>query len=426
MEEQRKQEERLKNDPQWQPSFEQSTVIKVNEGINSFCLNQEGNLLVCCHKNVAGGAIQELGNMIFKQADEKNVNEIRVCSPEGKKIGEWKMDTEPQAICLGGDGTIYVGGAGKLIKLDKDGKVLLTADAPNVADLPPPPSPPEEKAEPEDKNPVEAKKAKENRIAELQKKMQEYQTEFQEAANGLDPNDAAAVEAYQAKIQEPMEKFQAVMQELQELQMTPQMRYQQALMARDRQMMITGLAVADQDLFVVCMSSKGHGFVVWRTDLDFAQPKKIVEKLAGCCGQMDVQTKNGELWIAHNGKHKVEHYDRDGKMLSSFGKTDRIAPDGFGGCCEPKNLRFAPNDELLASESGPPTCVKRFSTDGTFLGTAVVAPWKSGCVRVTTEMSADGGKIFLLNTGENAIHVFTKKPAETASAEKSNSDEPKP
>ena len=104
---------------------------------------------------------------------------------------------------------------------------------------------------------------------------------------------------------------------------------------------------------------------------------------------MDIQASQGELWVAHNGRHKVEHYDREGKKLSSFGKKDRVNAKCFGGCCEPKNLRMAHNGELFASESGPPTCVKRFTTDGKFLGVMVVAPWQSGCVRVTTEFQSD-------------------------------------
>ena len=70
---------------------------------------------------------------------------------------------------------------------------------------------------------------------------------------------------------------------------------------------------------------------------------------------MDIQAHGGDLWVAHNSRHKVEHYSREGKKLGSFGKTDRSSADGFGGCCEPKNLRFGPGDVVFACESGPPT-----------------------------------------------------------------------
>jgi hypothetical protein len=124
---------------------------------------------------------------------------------------------------------------------------------------------------------------------------------------------------------------------------------------------------------------------------------------------MDVQCCDGELWVAHNSRHKVEHYNRDGKKVGAFGKTDRSSADGFGGCCEPKNLRFTGGDELFACESGPPTCVKRFTKEGKFLGVALIAPWDSGCVRVTTDYDASKDRFFVLNSGEHSIHVFAKK-----------------
>ena len=64
---------------------------------------------------------------------------------------------------------------------------------------------------------------------------------------------------------------------------------------------------------------------------------------------------------------------------------------------------------MLACESGPPVAVKRFTTDGKFLGVAAIPTFNSGCVRVTVDISRDGSQIFVLNSGENAIHVMTDK-----------------
>ncbi len=198
--------------------------------------------------------------------------------------------------------------------------------------------------------------------------------------------------------------------------MTPEMRAAQLRMEREQQLTVTGLAVTDRDVFLACRSAQGFGYDVWRTDREFQNPKKVVEHLAGCCGQMDIQASEGELWVAHNGRHKAERFDRDGKNLSSFGKRDRMSADGFGGCCEPKNLRLAVAGEVFVSESGPPTCVKRFSTAGEFRGVALIAPWTSGCVRVTTEFHRESDQFFVLNSGEQSIHVFARKPAGVAAA----------
>src|SRR6185312_92530 len=52
---------------------------------------------------------------------------------------------------------------------------------------------------------------------------------------------------------------------------------------------IHAIAVDGQDVFVATAVPKGYGFAVWRTTLDFAEPKQIVTGLSGCCGQMDIQ-----------------------------------------------------------------------------------------------------------------------------------------
>lgn len=148
-------------------------------------------------------------------------------------------------------------------------------------------------------------------------------------------------------------------------------------------------------------------FRVYRLNLALAEPKLVVEKLRGCCGQMDVQAHDGKLWIPHNARHSVENLDRDGKELSKFGKAGRVKATDFGGCCEPKNLRVLANGDILAAESGPPTCIKRFSADGKFKGVVAVVPNSKGdCVRVTVEVSADGSKYYMLDTTRDAIRIF--------------------
>jgi len=404
-------QERLKKDPLWRPSHEQVAVIKM-EGdaqgreIHSFCRDKEGNLLIC----LAGRAPNMVESLFGKVATDRG--SIVKVSPDGKTLRTWKLAIEPQAICLAADSAIYVGGSGKLCKLDYDGKVLASVDSAATASLPPLP---EVKKEPAltGAEAEAAKTAKLKAIAEAQKKMQEavadYQKIAREAAKDLKPNDEAAMEAYQSKLREPIEKLQETQMKFAELSVTPEQRAMQQRMQRERMLTITGMAVSERDLFFVCSSAQGFGFDVWRTDRDFAHAKKVVEHLAGCCGQMDVQSSGGDLWVAHNSRHKVEHYNRDGKKVGSFGKTDRTSADGFGGCCEPKNLRFTAGDLLFACESGPPTCVKRFSKDGKFLGVALIAPWDSGCVRVTTEYDAAKDRFYVLNSGERTIHVFAKK-----------------
>jgi len=82
----------------------------------------------------------------------------------------------------------------------------------------------------------------------------------------------------------------------------------------------------------------------------------------------------------------------------------------FGGCCEPKCLRVLPDGDILAAESGPPTCIKRFSASGKFKEVVAVAGNAKGdCVRVTVEMSPDGRRYYMLDTTRDAIRIFAAK-----------------
>jgi hypothetical protein len=148
---------------------------------------------------------------------------------------------------------------------------------------------------------------------------------------------------------------------------------------------------------------------VYRLDHALENPKMVVEKLRGCCGQMDIQTHDGKLWIPHNARHQVESLDREGKQLTKFGKAGKVKAADFGGCCEPKNLRVLPNGDILAAESGPPTCIKRFSADGKFIEVLAVTKEDGDCVRVTVEVSPDGKQYYMLNTKRDAILVFGAK-----------------
>src|SRR5690606_10520444 len=86
---------------------------------------------------------------------------------------------------------------------------------------------------------------------------------------------------------------------------------------------VNAITTSGEDVFIACPMSKGYGYAIWRTDQSFASPKQIVKGLAGCCGQMDIQASGGEVFVAENSRHRVVRYDREGKQVGRFGKTDR-------------------------------------------------------------------------------------------------------
>lgn len=299
--------------------------------LKNFCLNAEGHILACF---VPKGTA--------KSSPAANAPGLRVYSPGGKLLKTLPLEIKPAAVCVAGDGSIFVAGDGKLLKVDAAGKVLASAASP-VASMP-----------------VEITPAME----EMLKQSKRYNPE-------------------------QLERTKASLNQ--------------------RRAEVTGLAATEQDVFMAVPTPNEFTYRVYRFDQALQNPTLVVEKLRGCCAQMDIQARDGKLWIPHNGRHSVETRDRDGKELSKFGKGGKVKAEDFGGCCEPKNMRVLANGDVLVAESGPPLCIKRFSASGKFLGVVAIVNEESECVRVTVEVSPDGSRFYLLDTKHDAIRVFKAK-----------------
>jgi len=287
------------------------------------------------------------GNILACYAPSNAKGSLRVYSPDGKLQNSLPLEIKPTAVCVAKDGYIYVAGDGRVLKLNATGKVLASAASPVASE------------------PVVMNKEMEDMVKEMATQNQRpYKTELAQMKTSLET----------------------------------------------RRSDITGLAVTDQDVFMATPSASDFSYRVYRFDRELKSPKLVVEKLRGCCGQMDVQAHEGKLWIPHNARHAVENLDRDGKQLSKFGAPGKVKASDFGGCCEPKSLRVLANGELLAAESGPPTCIKRFTADGKFKEVVALVPnTKGDCVRVTVEMSPDAKRYYMLDTTRDAIRIFGSK-----------------
>ena len=334
---QRAEEAARAKDAAWKPSCNEVDLIQIGSSrkpgaLKNFCLNAEGNILAC---------------FAPKDSGAKGTQGILVYSPKGKLLSTMPLEIGPETVCVAKDGSIFVAGEGKVLKLDASGKVLASAESPVAGAA------------------VTITKETEDMVREMIKQTKR-------------PFDEALA------------------------QMKTQLEH--------RRSEVTGLTVTEQDVFMAVPAPSDFSFRVYRFNHELKEPKLVVEKLRGCCGQMDIQSHDGNLWIPHNARHQVESHDRDGKQLAKFGKTGRVKATDFGGCCEPKNLRVLANGDVLAAESGPPTCIKRFSADGKFKEVVAVAKGTKGdCVRVTVEQSPDGSQYYMLDTTRDAIRVFAAK-----------------
>jgi len=92
-----------------EPAYKEAEPIGRSLGLRSlkaFALTPEGKLLV-------GGGGETT---------------IKVLSPKGKLLATWRVGVFPEAIEADPSGTVFVGAAGKVLKLDKEGKVLRRAE----------------------------------------------------------------------------------------------------------------------------------------------------------------------------------------------------------------------------------------------------------------------------------------------------------
>ena len=99
------------------PTHKQGTTLQVNADgrpqvkVACFCLTPDDKILAGC-------------------TGEKG--EVRVLDAEGKLVDSWSLPVNPDAIFCRADGTVFVAGEGKVVKLSADGKVTLTKDAPQA------------------------------------------------------------------------------------------------------------------------------------------------------------------------------------------------------------------------------------------------------------------------------------------------------
>jgi hypothetical protein len=168
-------------------------------------------------------------------------------------------------------------------------------------------------------------------------------------------------------------------------------------------------------VFIATKSLQGYGFVIWKTDAEFAAAKQIVQDLRGCCGQMDVQVNEKGIYVAENSRHRVVCFDTAGKEQLAWGKSDRKGIEGFSSCCNPMNVCFGKNKEVYTAESNTGR-IKRFDTQGKFLDYVGDVNLVPGCKKVSIAVSEDADRVYMLDITRNHIILMKRKAAEETAA----------
>jgi len=127
---------------------------------------------------------------------------------------------------------------------------------------------------------------------------------------------------------------------------------------------LTSLAIADNgDLYVGDSGQR----LVWRLDaagkvLGRIQPSE--GSFAAPRGFFPIAWRSGQLVVADPGRHQIQTYTPDGKLVAQWGERSRDLA-GFTGCCNPVSLVTLADGTVVTAERGQPR-VKAFSADGRF------------------------------------------------------------
>lgn len=221
--------------------------------LSSFCLNSEGNLLCC----------------------DAKASEVKVITPVGKVLDTWKMPFAPWRIRRAGDGSVYVGGAGVLARLDDKGKVTtkVTSDGSNFP------------------------KAKVSGIAVTKDYV------FATLGSGWSLRSKGVIVRFDRDLGNPKTIARDLRGCCQRLD----------LAAKDGV-----LYVAENSRFrVVRYDTEGKVLSSWGQ-----KSRTSVEGFGACCNPMNILFgPGGELYTAESGLGRVKRYSPDGKFLGLVGQV---------------------------------------------------------------------------------------------------------
>ena len=413
----------------------QSTTIRGRSAwaVKSFCLDSEDNLLVAVGDEKAG--------------------ELQLIDSAGERLQAWQIPMVPEAINVDPDGNFLVAGAGQLMKLDKQGEVLLEAESPLVAYL-------KENQDAMRKEVIDQMKSRRRSYTQMTDTYQRQIDQYTDrAARRLSRDDHSEYELLKKRVSKlsyedlaklPSEQQNAwavrkvllnMLESKVEAKLTSSEKRQQKVYQDQIKMFeqliaqqgsaepteeeiqalikssmayksrIASISSAGGEFFIATGAVAGYGYDVWRFDAKMENPEKIVTQLRGCCGQMDVQACESGLFVAENSRHQVRHFDFKGEKVNEWGSRAREGVRGFGSCCNPMNVAFGPDGTVYTAESGSGR-IKRYSAEGELMDLVGSVELVPGCKKVSIAVTKDHKRVYMLDITRNHIIVMEAKPKE--------------
>lgn len=409
------------------PTHHQTTIIKANvenlpaTKVKCFALTPEGQVLAGCNG--------ESG-------------EIRVFDTDGNYVETWSTSVQPEAMYVRADGTVFVAGAGQLLKLDARGNLVKQSPAPHASSL-------ELSSDDIRKEVLQqheqsfARMAQQgnmyDRVIEQTEKQIEQlreqvastdeegedddeQDEVDDAEDDDDDGEdakkamaekrIATLEKRIAQYKQTKAQWEKMNEDKQPTELTEEQIDQRVQASIQYKLAASSISATEDEVYLATRAAVGYGFDVWRTDAEFENGKTIITKLSGCCGQMDVKVNDQGVFVAENSKHRVCRYDREGELVTTWGHGDRNSLEGFGSCCNPMNVAFGPEEVVYTAEDNTGR-IKRYSPDGKLLGLVGSVELVPGCKNCSIAVGPGGDQVYMLDiTRDHIVRMDRYAPGE--------------
>ncbi|MCP5115287.1 MAG: hypothetical protein GY953_31045 [bacterium] len=127
-------------------------------------------------------------------------------------------------------------------------------------------------------------------------------------------------------------------------------------------------------------------------------------------GIIDFSVDSGGVIHATNpGKHRVERYTPEDKLLGHIGRFGGLDPAGFSGCCNPTNVTVTGRDRIYCTEKADPRA-KVYDFDGNLLAVIAEDVFHPGSKNMDIAVDSRG-RVYVAETVKRTIFVFSPEAA---------------
>jgi sugar lactone lactonase YvrE len=117
--------------------------------------------------------------------------------------------------------------------------------------------------------------------------------------------------------------------------------------------------------------------------------------------------QEGVIHVPNPGKHRVERYSPEGKLLGHMGKFTGPDPSGFSGCCNPTNVAVAGKNLLCVTEKAGPRA-KTYDYAGVLV--AVIDSADFDPMTRNMDVAVDArGTVYVADPVKAAVFVFASE-----------------